>query len=82
MVPKIDLENLIKQCLRAFRANAPSLMTGPMVCSYTGLSRTHFNTLKASREFPNPVVVGGSKKWRKRDVDRWVDSLKPVEESE
>lgn len=59
----------------------PALISNPW--QYIGISRSAFYRLLAKGQVPPPVAVPGSeRRWRRADLDEWIDQLKPFEREE
>jgi predicted DNA-binding transcriptional regulator AlpA len=55
----------------------PKLIRRPW--QYLGISRSAYYRLMAAGQAPLPVAIPGSRRcWRRADLDRLVDSLKPL----
>ena len=54
----------------------PILMTAKDVYTYLGISKSFFYTdVKPDPTFPKPVDFFGSDRWRKWEIDAWVNAL-------
>lgn len=55
--------------------NEPSgLMSQGDVARYLNFSRTKIWRQRRSGEFPLPCEIGGQLRWRRGDIDDWLDS--------
>ena len=60
---------------RPVRETAPSLMTLRELASYLRLSPRTVQRMAAENELPPPVrITRGRPRWRRADVDAWLDS--------
>ncbi len=58
---------------------APALFDAAAARKYCGLSRSGFFRALSAGAFPKPVHIEGSgDRWRKVDLDRWIERLKPA----
>lgn len=56
----------------------PLLLGQPAAMAYVGLSRSSWFRAKSAGQLPRPVYVEGSgERWRRKDLDAWVERLKP-----
>ena len=46
--------------------------------SFQQINKVIYGQRKAPQGFPAPVKVGGRIKFRRRDLDEWIDSLPPM----
>ena len=51
------------------------------MCEMCEISRATFHRIRAGGGFPEPVLVGKSKRWRLSDVRRWL-GLSPLTEKD
>jgi predicted DNA-binding transcriptional regulator AlpA len=57
---------------------SPQTLTQPDAMKYVGLSRSSWFRAKAAGELPGPILIEGSgERWRKKDLDTWLERLKP-----
>jgi len=57
---------------------APQMFAQDDAISYVGVSRTTWFRLRSTGDIPDPVNIEGSgQRWRKIDLDRYLDGLKP-----
>lgn len=62
----------------AIRTDPPPLtLSAVKAAAYIGVGPTTFYKLKAMGKV-RPVLLGGTKVYRRKDLDRYVDSLKPA----
>jgi excisionase family DNA binding protein len=54
----------------------PLLYDADRAAALVGLSVRTVWRLAAAREFPAPVRVGRATRWRRADIEAWVDSLR------
>lgn len=54
----------------------PALMKPETAAAYIEISPRQINRLRAAKEFPPPVEVGGSPRYRRTDLDSWIKRLK------
>jgi len=54
---------------------APELLRVEQVAMMTELGTRTIWALVAKGEFPNPLRIGQSRRWRRSDVMRWIDGL-------
>jgi predicted DNA-binding transcriptional regulator AlpA len=67
----------IRDALRA--PSEPSLSLGlAEVIRFTGQSRSSIYRGISDQSFPAPVATPGGPKWRRSDLVRWSERLKPV----
>lgn len=51
------------------------LLDLPKVIDKVSLSRTTIYRLIKTGDFPTPVKILGSSRWKESDLDRWMESL-------
>jgi predicted DNA-binding transcriptional regulator AlpA len=80
--PPADILTEVRDLLRDLRAQAnrpaPQTFGQNDAIAYVGLPESTWFRLRSAGEIPEPVEVPGSgPRWRKRDLDKYLDSLKP-----
>ena len=45
--------------------------------AYLGISRTVWFRAKAKGDIPDPVLVGGTPRWRRLDLQKYLERLRP-----
>ena len=61
----------------AIGATVPQLLDQTAAMRYVGLSKSGWFRAKSAGLLPNPVYIDGSgEKWKRRDLDAWVERLK------
>jgi predicted DNA-binding transcriptional regulator AlpA len=53
---------------------APSLLAFAALSHYVSFGRSRIYQLINAGEFPQPIKVGKSSRWKKADVDQWIAS--------
>jgi|LSQX01.3.fsa_nt_gb excisionase family DNA binding protein len=53
----------------------PALLTPAQASTYVGMSRRWVYRALSAGEFPRPVKVGRSTRWRRADLDQWIAEL-------
>ncbi|NLS97973.1 MAG: helix-turn-helix domain-containing protein [Planctomycetaceae bacterium] len=54
---------------------APTLLTPDQAAAYIGMSRRWVYRAASAGEFPRPVKIGSATRWRRSDLDQWVEGL-------
>ena len=54
---------------------APALLSAGQVAEYVGMSRRWIYRAMSAGEFPRPVKIGKSTRWRRADLDQWIAEL-------
>ena len=54
---------------------APALLTVDQAAAYVGMSRRWIYRAASAAEFPSPVKIGRATRWRRSDLDEWVEGL-------
>lgn len=55
----------------------PEVMTAKKAAKYLTISRAHFYKLVKSGRAPGPIRLGGAVRWRRRELDAWVEAGAP-----
>jgi predicted DNA-binding transcriptional regulator AlpA len=55
-----------------------SLMTRSDLMEFLGISPTTLWRLARQADFPRPVLVRGMKRWRRDEVDKWLNAGREV----
>ena len=50
-----------------------ALMTAKQVAQHLGCDQRTARRWRQTRGFPAPIKVGRSRRWRRRDVERWIE---------
>jgi predicted DNA-binding transcriptional regulator AlpA len=60
------------------RFDRPALLNQVDALAYVGLPRSSWYRAKSAGSLPAPVFIEGvGSRWRKRDLDTWIERLKP-----
>ena len=51
----------------------PQLLKAPEVAKIVSISTRTLWRLVSARKFPEPIRIGGSTRWRAKDVERWIE---------
>jgi predicted DNA-binding transcriptional regulator AlpA len=56
----------------------PQSMSQPAAWKYIGVSRSAWFRLKSAGLLPKPIALAGAgDRWRRKDLDAWLDRMKP-----
>ena len=50
----------------------PSLLTAPQIAELLQLSTRTVWRLRSAGKLPNPVEIGGSVRWNRDEIQRWI----------
>lgn len=53
----------------------PALFTADETAAYVRMSRRWVYRAVSAGEFPAPVKIGRATRWRRSDLDQWVENL-------
>lgn len=61
-------------------SNKALLLTAEQTAELLGISVRHVHKLNREEKIPAPVRLGGSVRWRREEVERWVEAGSPSRE--
>ncbi len=59
----------------ATASQAPQIMTKADLAALIQLSARSVERLARTGKLPAPIVIGGSRRWRRSEVEAWLDRL-------
>lgn len=54
----------------------PALLDAEQTAQYVGMSRRWIYRATSAGEFPSPIKIGRATRWRRADLDAWVEGLR------
>lgn len=53
----------------------PALLDADGTAAYVSMSRRWIYRAASAGDFPTPVKIGRATRWRRTDLDEWIESL-------
>lgn len=73
-----QLADRIVAALREAASPVPMLLDAEQAAAYAGVSRSGWYRLVAAGVIPQAIRIEGvGPRWRRSDIDRWVERLRP-----
>lgn len=72
-------ETVAKAVAELLLVGTPQTLNGKEARTYLGMSKSAFSRARAADELPKPVrVPGAGLRYRRKDLELWVEKLKPA----